>query len=198
MANRFRGLPGTGRRAALLCAAASLAFACCAASGCSEKVPDSGPVRPESNVDVDEVTLAESTMPNEFAVFHDVAPDADGMIRISTEGIGRAVSFFNVDVEGTTVQILALRDKWGKVHVAFNTCQSCTPSPKAFYTQVQGVLRCTACGFTFEADEVGAAAGGCNPWPIPGVSVTPDEIVIPYSSVTGLKDEFSRWEGEVE
>ena len=176
-------------------AAAMAALLCFAVAGCAAKDSGNPVVRTESNASVDPATLAASTVPNEFAVYHVVVPDADGKVRIPTEGIGEAVSFFNIDVEGTTVQVFALRDSYGKVHVAFNTCQSCTPSPKAYYVQIQGILRCDACGFTFEANQVGAVAGGCNPWPIPGVNVTADGIVIPYASVAELADEFAHWDG---
>ena len=189
---------------ALACAVVLIAFACILVPGCSSKAPDSSPsdeggtpMRPESNDTIDATTLEASTVPNEYAVFRTVIPGEDGKVRIPTEGIGQAVSLFNIDVEGTTVQVLALRDGYGKLHVAFNTCQSCTPSPKAYYTQIAGILQCTACGFTFKADEVGTATGGCNPWPIPGMTVTADEIVIPYASVAELKDAFARWEGAV-
>ena len=193
-------LSGTGnsrvRITAAMCAALLAVAVCVAVCGCSAKAPEGEPSRPESNVSVDAETLAASQLPNEFAVFRVAAPGEDGKVHIPLDGIGVAISFFDIDVEGTTVQVLVLRDQWGKVHAAFNTCQSCTPSPKAYYTQVEGMLRCTAYGFTFRADEVGGAAGGCNPWPIPGLSVTADEISFPYASVMELQDEFARWEGE--
>ena len=54
-----------------------------------------------------------------------------GYYTIDPNEVSSAVRFYDYDVNGTTVQILALRDDAGGVHVAFNTCQSCSPSPKA-------------------------------------------------------------------
>ena len=83
------------------------------------------------------------------------------------------------------------------VHSAFNTCQNCTPSPKAFYTQEGDVLKCENCGFTFAAEEVGIVHGGCNPWPIDGVEITADTVVIPAAALDAMKASFARWGGPV-
>ena len=90
-----------------------------------------------------------------------------------------------------------LRDAQDGVHIAFNTCQNCTPSPKAFYTQEGDVLKCENCGFTFAAEEVGIVHGGCNPWPIDGVEITADTVMIPAAALDAMKASFARWGGPV-
>lgn len=106
--------------------------------------------------------------------------------------------FIEVDydkIDGTTVQVLALRDAVGTVHAAFNTCQSCSPSPKAYYLQSGDKLVCQNCKFEFTADEVGVVHGGCNPWPIDGIEITETEIRIPEASVEAMVSVFQNWAG---
>ena len=127
-----------------------------------------------------------------------IAASTDGIVAIPTDGITSAARFFNYDANGVTVQLVALRDKENGVHIAFNTCQSCSPSPKAYYTQSGNVLKCANCGFTFEPEEVGITQGGCNPWPIVGVAVGEAEITLPVSSIEGMSAVFASWKGPTE
>lgn len=114
---------------------------------------------------------------------------------IPTEEITKTARYFNYDADGVTVQLVTLRDKNNGVHIAFNTCQNCSPSPKAYYQQSGDVLKCTNCGFTFEPEQVGITAGGCNPWPIDGVSIGENEIKIPASSLETMRSTFASWAG---
>ncbi|MBP5209012.1 MAG: DUF2318 domain-containing protein [Clostridia bacterium] len=129
------------------------------------------------------------------AKYTELQPDDSGTVTILTDGVTKTARFFNYDADGVTVQLVALRDKKDGVHIAFNTCQSCSPSPKAYYQQSGGVLKCTNCGFTFEPEQVGITAGGCNPWPIDGVSIGENEIKIPVSSLDGMRSTFTSWAG---
>lgn len=124
-----------------------------------------------------------------------VTANADGKISIPTDGITSNARFFNYDVKGITVQLLALRDGNGGIRVAFNTCQNCSPSPKAYYVQENGKLICQNCKFEFTAEEVGIAHGGCNPWPIDGIEITDSEVIIPVSSVEAISARFASWGG---
>ena len=119
----------------------------------------------------------------------------DGSLTIDTSGITTDVSYYNYDANGTTVQILALRDKDGGVHAAFNTCQSCSPSPKAYYLQRGDRLICQNCGFEFTAEDVGLAHGGCNPWPVEGIEITEETVVIPAASAQAMAPAFQNWAG---
>ena len=131
------------------------------------------------------------------AAYADVTVDESGTVVIPTAGITGSARFYNYDADGVTVQLVALRDAQDGVHIAFNTCQNCTPSPKAFYTQEGDVLKCENCGFTFAAEEVGIVHGGCNPWPIDGVEITADTVVIPAAALDAMKASFARWGGPV-
>lgn len=145
---------------------------------------------------VEENPVEENTDANEnYAKYTQLQPDENGTVTILTGGIEETAKFFNYDADGVTVQLVALRDKNDGVHIAFNTCQSCSPSPKAYYQQEGGVLKCTNCGFTFEPEQVGITAGGCNPWPIDGVSVEDDKITVPVSSLDAMRATFASWAG---
>ena len=119
----------------------------------------------------------------------------DGYYTIDPNEVSAAVRFYDYDVNGTRVQILALRDDAGGVHVAFNTCQSCSPSPKAYYQQDGDKLVCQNCLFEFTADEVGIVHGGCNPWPVDGIEITEQTIRIPIASVEAMAPTFANWAG---
>lgn len=130
-----------------------------------------------------------------YAEYTELRPDENGTVTILTEGITRTARFFNYYANGVTVQLVALRDRKDDVHIAFNTCQSCSPSPKAYYRQSGDLLQCTNCGFTFEPEQVGVTAGGCNLWPIDDVSVGENEIIIPVSSLDDMRSTFTSWAG---
>ena len=130
-----------------------------------------------------------------YAKYTELQPDDNGTVTILTEGITKTARYFNYDANGVTVQLVALCDKNDGVHIAFNTCQNCSPSPKAYYQQSGDVLKCTNCGFTFEPEQVGITAGGCNPWPIDGVSIGENEIKIPASSLETMRSTFASWAG---
>lgn len=121
--------------------------------------------------------------------------DKNGNVVIATEQITTNAIYYNYDADGVTVQLVAIRDKDGKAHISFNTCQSCSPSPKAYYRQSGNVLQCENCGFTFAPEQVGIVHGGCNPWPIDGVSVEEGRIVIPVSSLDAMRPQFTSWGG---
>lgn len=140
--------------------------------------------------------VGENTGANDnYAKYTQLQPDENFTVTILTEGITKTAKFFNYDADGVTVQLVALRDKNNGVHIAFNTCQNCSPSPKAYYQQDGDVLRCTNCGFTFEPEQVGITAGGCNPWPIDGVSIGDDKITVPASSLDAMRSTFTNWAG---
>ena len=126
------------------------------------------------------------------------APTEEGCYTLDPNEISAAVRTYNYDVDGTTVQLLALRDDAGGIHVAFNTCQSCSPSPKAYYLQDGDRLVCQNCGFDFTADEVGITHGGCNPWPVDGIGITEQAIRIPVASVEAMAPRFANWDGPKE
>lgn len=125
----------------------------------------------------------------------DLEADTDGNLTIYKSSISDTATFYNYKTGDVTVQLLALTDTAGEIHLAFNTCQSCSPSPRAYYRQEGDQLICQNCGFAFSAEEVGKVAGGCNPAPLEEMDVQEDRIVIPASLLDSSSSAFAKWEG---
>ncbi|MBQ7433508.1 MAG: DUF2318 domain-containing protein [Lachnospiraceae bacterium] len=115
---------------------------------------------------------------------------------IQTADVTETASFYPVNIDGTEMEVLAIRDSEGKIRTAFNTCQSCYTSGNGRYAAEGNELICQNCGFHFSADEVGIeTGGGCNPWPITEGDkiVTEDTIEISYEFLAASKNIFANW-----
>ena len=118
--------------------------------------------------------------------------DEYGNIVIDTTNIGSKASFYTYDAEGTTIRLFAVKASDGTIRMAFNTCQVCNPSPKAYFVQSGKNFICQNCGNSFSTDNIGKERGGCNPIPI-----TTDEridgdntITLTKQFIEGYKDNF--------
>ena len=120
---------------------------------------------------------------------------AGEFLSIPTADIGSKAVFYPIEVDGTKMEVLAVRASDGTVRTAFNTCQSCYTSGAGYYVQVGNDLVCQNCGQHFTPDEVGIRAGGCNPWPIFAAdqTVTDDLIQISYDFLKSSSSIFSNW-----
>lgn len=122
------------------------------------------------------------------------AVKADLVILVSE--VTEYAKFYPITVEGTDMEVFAVRDSEGNIRTAFNTCQSCYTSGNGRY-KVEGTdLVCQNCGFHFTADQVGANAnGGCSPWAISAEERTDTEetITIPYELLASSKNIFANW-----
>lgn len=116
-------------------------------------------------------------------------------LEIPTADITTDASFFPVEVDGTTMEVIAVRDSSGEIRTAFNTCQICYSSGRGYYVQSGDYLVCQNCGNHYSMDQVGIEAGGCNPWPIfdSDKTVTDDVISISYDFLDASKQIFARW-----
>lgn len=168
----------------LLCFALAIA-------GCSRPVQSAEPA-PAEPADPAAAAPAEPASP-----FLDLQPGDDGFVAVPLERITEKALFVNVAKEGEpSVQLLAIRDGAGKARIAFNTCQSCNPSPRAFFAQTDdGRLVCQNCRNSFGPEAVGAAARGCNPAAIPGVRETADALLVPAAALDAARPAFARWAG---
>lgn len=129
----------------------------------------------------------------------DLAPGGDGFVAVPLSRVTGKALYVNVpsaDAALPAVQLLALRDGAGRARIAFNTCQSCNPSPRAWFAQRDdGRIVCQNCGNAFGPEAVGAAARGCNPAPIPGVRETPDAFLVPAAALDAARPAFRAWAG---
>lgn len=106
-------------------------------------------------------------------------------------------AFYPVNVDGTEMEVIALKDADGTIRTAFNTCQICYDSGNGYYKQEGDKLVCQNCGNSFTMDQVGETAGGCNPWPILESDRTLEgsEIHISYDFLKNSSEIFENWKG---
>lgn len=118
-----------------------------------------------------------------------------GYLAIPIADLSQTASFYKADIDGTEIELVALKDSKGNLRTAFNACQVCYSSGKGYYVQDGNYLVCQNCGNSFTIDQVGIASGGCNPWPILDSDriVTDDEIQISYDVLKATADELPKF-----
>lgn len=114
-------------------------------------------------------------------------------LTIPVKEISEKASFYSVEVDGTQMEVIAVKDSDGNIRTAFNTCQICYDSGNGYYKQEGDNLVCQNCGNSFTMDQVGESAGGCNPWPILEEDKTDSEIKISYEFLKESSDIFENW-----
>lgn len=114
---------------------------------------------------------------------------------IPIDEITQEASFFPVEIEGTKLEVLAVKAPDGTIRTAFNTCQVCFSSGRGYYKQDGDVLVCQNCGNRFHMSDVEITRGGCNPVPISGEDKIVDEesITIPKEFLTEATVIFENW-----
>ncbi|MDR2103123.1 MAG: DUF2318 domain-containing protein [Treponema sp.] len=120
---------------------------------------------------------------------------ADRDLVIPIKDVTENAVFFPVDIEGTRLEILAVKAPDGTIRTAFNTCQVCYASGRGFYKQQGTVLVCQNCGNRFRMSQVEVRSGGCNPIPIfkNYKTVTDTAITISRDFLKEAKGIFARW-----
>lgn len=116
-------------------------------------------------------------------------------LTISTSTIKETATFYPLTVDGTQMEILAIKASDGTIRTAFNTCQACYASGRGYYVQNGKYLTCQNCGSRFTGDDVEIVTGGCNPVPIleENKTVTEDSILIDYDFLKEYTDVFANW-----
>lgn len=87
----------------------------------------------------------------------------NGQLAIDIGTLTEHPLYVNYDSNGTNIQMIAVNASDGSARLSLNTCQTCNPSPKAYFKERSGKLVCQNCGNVFKMDSVGGTAGGCNP-----------------------------------
>ena len=121
-----------------------------------------------------------------------------GDLVIPLSGISEEASFYPMEVEGISLEVIAVKDSEGTIRTAFNTCQICYDSGRGYYEQSGDVLICQNCGNRFKMSQVEVQSGGCNPWPIFAENKIVDDENITISEVF-LKEAtvlFENWKVE--
>lgn len=116
-------------------------------------------------------------------------------IEIIAENVSTQASYYDIEIDGTTVEIFAVLASDGSVRLAMNTCQVCNGSPYAYFEQEGDDFVCQNCGNHFSSDEIGLTSGGCNPVPITEDDYSEENGIITVSSSFLEKNayRFSSW-----
>jgi uncharacterized membrane protein len=114
---------------------------------------------------------------------------------IPTAEVTAKAKFYPVTVDGTAMEIIAVKAPDGTIRTAFNTCQVCYDSGRGYYKQSGSRLICQNCGNQFTMDRVEVQSGGCNPWPIfkQNKTVTDESISISYDFLKQSAQIFENW-----
>jgi uncharacterized membrane protein len=122
-----------------------------------------------------------------------VVTDADLVIPIAE--LSETAVFYPVDIEGTRLEVIAVKAPDGTARTAFNTCQVCYGSGRGYYKQQGNLLVCQNCGNRFRMSQVEVRSGGCNPVPIFPANKTVDDtnITIKKEFLIKAKGIFANW-----
>lgn len=121
--------------------------------------------------------------------------EVSGLV-IPLADITSSASYYGVTVNGTYMQVIVLEYN-GTYRTAFNTCQVCYGSPKAYFLQSGNYLICQNCKNRFALSKVGITSGGCNPYPILEADrvQTEESIIIPDDYLVKCRKLFIGWGG---
>lgn len=119
----------------------------------------------------------------------------NGDLIIPIEEITEKASFYKYEVDGTQLEVIAVKADDGTIRTAFNTCQVCYSSGRGYYKQEGDDLVCQNCGNRFKAGDVEVSKGGCNPVPIFDENKAVDETNITVSKdfLKEAKAIFENW-----
>jgi len=113
-----------------------------------------------------------------------VVSDQDLIVRIAD--ITENALFYPVVIDGTRMEVLAVKAPDGTIRTAFNTCQVCHVSGRGYFVQTGTVLICQNCGNRYRMSQIERRSGGCNPVPI-----FPENKTLSDSTIT-ISKEFLR------
>lgn len=125
----------------------------------------------------------------------EISVSSGGNLTIPVDELTENAVFYPVNVDGTEMEVIAVKTSDGTIRTAFNTCQICYDSGNGYYKQEGDKLVCQNCGNSFTMDQVGNTSGGCNPWSIleDDKTVTDDEIQISYDFLKESSEIFANW-----
>jgi uncharacterized membrane protein len=119
----------------------------------------------------------------------------NGDLYIPADEITETATFYSITVDDTEMEIFAVKAPDGTIRTAFNTCQVCYGSGRAYYKQAGNVFVCQNCGNRFRTSDIEIVRGGCNPVPITPQYKTVDEkgITITKDFLLRAKAIFVNW-----
>ncbi|MDR1559131.1 MAG: DUF2318 domain-containing protein [Clostridiales bacterium] len=124
--------------------------------------------------------------------------DSGSDLVIQVKDVTEKAVFYPMDIDGTELEVFAVKAADGTIRTAFNTCQVCYDSGRGYYKQDGDVFVCQNCGNRFETNQIEAIRGGCNPWPIlpENKAETNETITISYDYLKEATAIFGNWKRE--
>lgn len=116
-------------------------------------------------------------------------------LEIPRTELNEKIQVYTVRMDGLTMEVLAAKDADGTIRTAFNTCQVCNGSRKAYFEVNGDQVVCQNCGNRFGRKDVGVLSGGCNPYPIFAEDRQDegDTVRLSYKFLSGSASLFTRW-----
>ncbi len=109
----------------------------------------------------------------------DAYVNEDGNVEINFDDLDTSnATFINYKLNDTTIELAAIINVQGNVDVAFNTCQVCNGSPRAYFIQQNDQLICQNCGNAFSLSSIGSMTYGCNPMTIDTSDLTKEDAKV--------------------
>jgi hypothetical protein len=161
-------------------------------AGTNENTNDRQKIEVDASLVIPAGELSETSKNTDDA---QTAGEGAGLV-IPAGELSETAQFYSVTVDGTRMGVVAVKTPDGKIRTAFDTCQVCNGSPKAYFEQSGDTLQCQNCGNQFPMDRVEVEAGGCNPIPIfeKDKTVTDESVTISYETLEANKSLFpSNW-----
>lgn len=120
---------------------------------------------------------------------------SDNTLKIFKNEVSETAKFYPYKIDGTKMEIIAVKATDGTIRTALNTCQICFDSGRGYYKQEGQFLVCQNCGNRFHIDQVEKIKGGCNPVPILEISKQDkgNYISISQDFLKSQEQYFSNW-----
>jgi len=157
-------------------------------------IDSKGSKKDENKTDGAVVTVTDNTVSGDSSYVPAILNDK-GDVVIQVSDITKKATFYKYDSNGTTMGLFAVKASDGTIRTAFDTCQVCNGSPKAYFEQQGDTFKCKNCGNVYSLDMIEQERGGCNPVPImkDEKAVTDTEITIPAKLLDDNAIKFETW-----
>lgn len=123
----------------------------------------------DTPIDTQKQSMAENKATNttaDISKSNNTPTNVNEAIKILKSEVSSTVKFYPYTLDGTNMEIIAVKATDGTIRTALNTCQVCFDSGRGYYKQVGDYLVCQNCGNRFHIDQIEKIKGGCNPVPI--------------------------------
>ncbi len=177
--------------AVLISAAIAFFAGCSSGSGDTNGGESSSSSNEEENSSTDGTSQEEENFDDDNA--QENGETGEGGIVIDTSTVTSTATFYDTTINGLTVEIFAVLASDNTVRVAFNTCQVCNGSKKAYFVQSGSYMVCQNCKSKISIDTVGKSSNSCSPVPVKTYSLSDGIITVSQTYLEGNVSLFKKW-----